>query len=438
MTRIRVIGGGLAGSEAAYQLARRGLPVTLLEARPEAQTPAHTTDKLAELVCSNSLGSGAVGTGKGLLAAEMEACDSLIIQAAKAAAVPAGTALAVNRSRFSEQVERALSALPDLIIERGVATEVPDAPAIIATGPLTSDALARELARFAGVDHLYFYDATSPIVDGDSIDRSIAFIADRRGKGDGDYFNCPLDQEEYERFYQALSEAALVTPHQFEDEKVFEGCMPIEQLARRGKDTLRFGPMRPVGLIDPRSGKRPYAVVQLRREDVAGEAWNLVGFQTRMQFGAQREVLRLIPGLQDARIVRFGVIHRNTYVDGPRALDGTLSLKSRSGVRLAGQLTGVEGYMESAAMGLLAALYTAADHAGLTLPPPPSTTMLGALLAYVTGSEHQPIEPMNSNFGLLPPMGHIRNKVERKKQMHHRGIKDLGEWINEFLRGLFF
>jgi methylenetetrahydrofolate--tRNA-(uracil-5-)-methyltransferase len=312
---------------------------------------------------------------------------------------------------------------------REEARALPPPPAIIATGPLTSDALARELARAAGADHLYFFDATSPIVEGDTIDRSVAFAADRRDRGEGDHLNCPLNEEEYDRFYRALIAAPVVTPHGFEADMVFEGCMPIELLAARGRETLRFGPMRPVGLVDPRTGGRPHAVVQLRREDAAGELWNIIGFQSRMTFGAQREVLRLIPGPQGANFHRFGVIHRNTYVDGPRVLDATLGLRSRPGVRLAGQLTGVEGYLESAAMGLLAARFTIADLTGRRLDPPPRTTLLGALLAYVTSAQTQPIQPMNASFGLLPPPPERMGRAERKRLMHERSLDDLRRWL---------
>lgn len=429
MSIIRVIGGGLAGAEAAYQLAGRGLRVELCEARPQTTTPAHTTAHLAELVCSNSLGSSAVGTGKGVLFAEMQACGSLIERLARETAVPAGKAVAVDRERFAQAVTAAIVAEPRITLLRREERALPAAPAIIATGPLTTDALARDLARVTGADHLFFYDATSPIIDGESIDRSIVFSADRRGEGEGDYLNCPLNKDEYDAFYQALSSAELVTPHRFEDTQVFEGCMPIEQIARRGIDTLRFGPMRPVGLIDPRTDKRPYAVVQLRREDVAGDAWNLVGFQTCMTFAAQREVLRLLPGLADLRLLRYGVIHRNTYLDGPRVLDATLSLRGRPGVRVAGQITGVEGYLESAAMGLLAARFAADELAGREPSLPPENSMIGALLHYVTAAEKEPIEPMNANFGLLPrPEGKMR-RAARKQIMHEAALRELRHWL---------
>ncbi len=426
MTPMVVVGAGLAGAEAAYQLAAHGVPVTLFEARPQATTPAHQTDQFAELVCSNSLGSEVKGTAKGLLVAELEACDSMIVRLARATVVPAGMALAVDRHRFAAAVTEELAAMPGVTIRREIVDRLPEGPAIVATGPLTIDPLAQDLARLSGREYLHFYDATSPIVDGGSIDREIAFMANRRSEGVGDYLNCPLNEDEYRRFLDALLAAELVTPHGFEDKSVFEGCMPIEQIARRGEATLRFGPMRPVGLDDPRTGRWPFAVVQLRREDAAGEMWNLVGFQTRMKFGAQREVLRLIPGLENAEFLRYGVIHRNTYVDGPRVLEPDLSLKDRPNVWLAGQITGVEGYLESVGMGLLAA------HSALGRPSgweaPPETTMLGALVRYVTQSEPAPIQPMNANFGLLPHPGRKMPKRDRKIFYHERGVKDLQAW----------
>ena len=429
MARVAVIGAGLAGSEAAWQLARLGCEVELSEARPAVMTPAHVGGDFAELVCSNSLGSGAVGSGHGLLAAEMRLGGSLILAAAAATATPAGRALAVDRALFAAEITRRLTAEPRVRVVREEVRRLPAAPAIVATGPLTSDALAADLARAAGSAGLYFYDATSPIVDGESIDRAAVFAADRRGDGPGDYLNCPFTEDEYRIFLAALLAAELATPHGFEDRLVFEGCMPIEQLARRGEHTLRFGPMRPVGLCDPRTGRRPYAVVQLRREDAEGRMWNLVGFQSRMRHGDQQRVLRLIPGLRNARFLRLGVIHRNTYVDGPRVLAPDLSLRAAPGVRLAGQLTGVEGYMESAAFGMLAAWFAAAEAAGRALPPPPPATMTGALLRYVTGAEASPLQPMNANFGLLPAPPARMRKTERKAAMHETAVAAMREYL---------
>lgn len=437
MTRVAVVGAGLAGAEAAWQLARRGLDVDLFESRPAVMTPAHQTADFAELVCSNSLGSTAVGAAKGLLIAELDAAGSLIVRVAREHAVAAGQALAVDRVRFARRVTELLTAEPRIRLIRRAVSELPDPPAIVATGPLTLPPLAAALAASGGAEHLHFYDATSPIVAGESLNPEVVFAANRRdGEAAGDYLNCPLNEEEYQRFYEALVDAAVVTPHGFEDERVFEACMPIEQIARRGRDTLRYGPMRPVGLRDPRTGARFYAVVQLRRENAAGDLWNLVGFQTRMTFGEQQRVLRLIPGLENAEFLRYGVIHRNTYIDGPRLLRPDLSLRARPGVRLAGQLIGVEGYLESTAMGLLAAWFTAAEAAGKKLDPPPETTFFGSLLRYVTGAETTPFAPMNANFGLLPPQPEIRGKRVRKQRYHERGLADLQAWLQASVSSL--
>jgi methylenetetrahydrofolate--tRNA-(uracil-5-)-methyltransferase len=430
MTRLAVVGAGLAGSEAAWQLARLGVEVDLIEARPAVMTPAHHTADLAELVCSNSLGSAAPGVGHGLLAAEMALGGSLIIAAARAAAVPAGRALAVDRGRFAAAVTERLSRCPAVRVVRDEALRLPAAPAIVAAGPLAGAALAADLARVTGAAHLYFYDATSPIVDGDSIDRACAYVADRRGAGPGDYLNCPLTADEYHIFLDALLAADPAPAREFEDVRVFEGCMPIESLARRGEHTLRFGPMRPVGLDDPRTGRRPYAVVQLRREDAAGRLWNPVGFQTRLRQGDQQRVLRLIPALRRAIFLRYGVMHRNTYVDGPRVLQPDLTLRGAPGVRLAGQLAGVEGYMESAACGMLAAWFAAAEAAGRALPPPPLATMTGALLHHVAVAAPAPLQPMNANFGLLPPLAERLRKPERRAAMHERALAAMRDYLD--------
>ncbi|MDP8224751.1 MAG: methylenetetrahydrofolate--tRNA-(uracil(54)-C(5))-methyltransferase (FADH(2)-oxidizing) TrmFO [Candidatus Lernaella stagnicola] len=432
MSNVVVVGAGLAGSEAAWQLTRAGFDVVLYESRPAVSTPAHQSADFAELVCSNSLGSAAPGTAKGLLVAEMECFDSMIVAAARETSVAAGKALAVDRQRFAARVTEILRQQERIEIRTEEVVDLPDAPAVIATGPLTGDRLAAKLAAETGSEHLHFYDATSPIVADDSIDRDIAFLANRRSDDPGDYLNCPLDEAQYERFVQALNEADLVTPRGFEDQQVFEGCMPIEQIARRGFDTLRFGPMRPVGLTDPRTGRWPYAAVQLRREDAAGQMWNLVGFQTRMTFTAQRDVLRLIPGLERAEFLRHGVIHRNTYVDGPRVLARDLSLRNRPGVRLAGQLVGVEGYLESAAMGLWVARLTIAALRGEPMPQLPAETILGALTQYVVASEKVPIQPMNANFGLLPPAEKRLSKRDRKLYYHERSLAALRAWLETF------
>ena len=377
---VTVVGGGLAGCECAWQLARRGVPVILHEMRPRRSTPAHKTGDLAELVCSNSLRSDDPLHAAGLLKREMEAFGSLIVAAARAAAVPAGSALAVDRERFAARVTATIEATPGLEIRRDEVRELPDGDAVLATGPLTSDALAARLEELLGGEHLYFYDAIAPIVDGDSLDHSRLFWASRYGKGGDDYLNAPLDREEYLAFHQAVVEAEVLPLHDFERNLFFEGCLPIEELARRGVDTLRFGPMKPVGLTAP-DGSRGYAVVQLRRESLAHDQLNLVGFQSRMKWGEQKRVLGLIPGLEKARFVRLGQIHRNTFINSPRHLDRFYRLKSRPQLRLAGQITGVEGYLESAATGLAVALYLALERrggaAGRCPTPPPSAPWRG-------------------------------------------------------------
>ncbi|MCB9476141.1 MAG: methylenetetrahydrofolate--tRNA-(uracil(54)-C(5))-methyltransferase (FADH(2)-oxidizing) TrmFO [Deltaproteobacteria bacterium] len=429
-----IVGAGLAGSEAAAVAARAGLRVRLVDQKPAERTPAQKLDGPAELVCSNSLGSADSSTAGGLLKDEMRLLGSTILLAADAARVPAGGALAVHREAMSENVRQLLDA-------RGVSVtcervdELPDGPCVIGTGPLTADALAHAIAKATGQDALFFFDATSPIVAADTIDMDIAYAAARWGKGDPDYINCPMTREEYEAFYAALTHAEMVTPHEFENKCVFEGCMPIEVMAARGVDTLRYGPMRPVGLEDPRTGKRPYAVVQLRKEDADGEAYNLVGFQTRMKWGDQQRVLRMIPGLADAEFLRLGVIHRNTFVDGPRVLDATLRLNAKPNVRLAGQMTGVEGYTESAACGLMAGLFAAAEAKGIEIAPPPETTMIGALLRHVTASPTHPFQPMNANLGILPaieiPGGKRVGKKERRAAKIERALADFRRWVAE-------
>ncbi|MFS8543234.1 MAG: FADH(2)-oxidizing methylenetetrahydrofolate--tRNA-(uracil(54)-C(5))-methyltransferase TrmFO [Limnochordales bacterium] len=430
--RIVVIGGGLAGSEAAWQAASLGVEVDLYEMRPVRQTPVHHTDKLAELVCTNSLGSNQITSASGLLKAEMRALGSLIIAAADANDVPAGAALAVDREQFAAAVSGELARHPRVRIHREEVTSIPeDGIVIIATGPLTSDALAQAIQAFTGEYDLYFYDAASPIVTAESIDWDKGFWASRYGKGEGDdYFNCPLTKEEYDRFYEALITAEVHEGHLKEELKFFEGCMPIEDIAARGKDTLRFGPMKPVGLVDPRTGKRPYAVVQLRKENRAGTLFNLVGFQTRMRWGEQKRVLRLIPALANAEIVRYGVMHRNTFINAPRVLLPTYQMRREPRVFFAGQITGVEGYVESAASGLVAGINAARLARGekpLTLP---EETMMGALAHYITAADPRHFQPMNSNFGLLPPLAEPpRDKALRKQQMVDRALARLKAFI---------
>lgn len=417
--KIRVIGGGLAGTEAAWQIARFGLPVDLYEMRPVRSTPAHISDRLAELVCSNSLKSKDLLHAPGLLKQEMRLLDSLVIAAADASAVPAGMSLSVDREAFSKYITDALSALPQITIHREEVPEIPpDGINIIATGPLTSDSLAGSIREFTNSPYLYYYDAISPIVESDSIDRSIVFPASRYGKGEGDYLNCPLTRDEYDAFYDALLTAETHPFKEFEKAIFFEGCLPIEELARRGRDTLRFGAMKPVGLTDPRTGRRPHAVVQLRQDNLAASHFNMVGFQTSMRFSEQARVLRLIPGLQDAEFVRYGWIHRNTYLNAPQILKETYQTKTRPDLFFAGQLSGVEGYVDSAASGLLAGI-NAALHA-LDLPPkvPPAHTALGALAYYISHADAKHFQPMNISFGLIhsPEIQALRDK-QRKKEL---------------------
>ncbi len=434
---VEVIGGGLAGAEAAWQLAGRGVRVRLFEMRPARLTPAHRTAHLAELVCSNSLKAMGLGQASGLLQEELRRLGSVILEAALAHRVPAGQALAVDRERFARAVTERLEAHPGIEIVREEVTRVPrDREVIVATGPLTSDALAEDLAEITGAESLYFYDAMAPIVEGDSIDRSVAFAASRYGKGGDDYLNCPMTREEFERFYEALVSAETVPTRDFEEERVFQACQPIETLAAKGPKTLLFGPMKPVGLEDPRTGRRPYAVVQLRREDAAGERWNLVGFQTKLRYPEQERVFRLIPGLERARFHRLGSLHRNTYVDGPRLLDRYLRLRRHPWIQLAGQITGVEGYLESAAMGLWAGLNLALRRAGRTPDPLPAETAVGALVEHVVASPAKRFEPMNMNFGLLPPLGvRIRDKKKVKEAKAARALEALDAWRARWLAG---
>lgn len=426
-----VVGGGLAGSEAAWQAAQRGIKTFLHEMRPARQTPAHVSHHLAELVCSNSLGSDLPDRAPGLLKAEIRRLDSLIMQAAERAAVPAGGALAVDREKFAAVVTAGIESHPLIEVRREEVTQIPDGPTIIATGPLTSDALAQQIARLSGKEYLYFYDAVSPIVEADSINMDIAFRASRYGRGEqeeGDYINCPFTKEEYAAFVTALRQAGQIELKQFEkeDENFFEMCLPVEELARRGDQALAFGPMRPVGLIDPRTGRRPFAVAQLRQDNLAGTLYNLVGFQTNLRWGEQRRVFRMIPGLEDAEFMRYGMMHRNTYINSPRLLEPTLQWHNRPDLFFAGQITGVEGYVGNAATGLLAGINAARLLDGqqpVTLPP---TTMLGALCHYVTHAEPKDFQPMKANFGLMPPLPRkIRNKQARYRAYVERALADL-------------
>jgi len=433
MQQARVIGGGLAGCEAAWQLAERGYKVTLTEMRPVRNTPAHQTDGLAELVCTNSFKSEDITNAHGLLKSEMRALGSILLRAADDARVPAGTALAVDRHVFSARMTEFITAHPNITVERAELTALPEGPAVIATGPLTSDALTRDIGRLLGDDGLAFYDSIAPIVSGDSIDRDIAFAASRWDKGDGaDYLNCPLNRDEYEAFIAEVLKADVYPGHEWENIPYFEGCLPIEVMARRGPDTLRFGPMKPIGLRDPRTGKRPWAVLQLRREDADGQMWNLVGFQTRMRTGEQRRIFRMIPGLQNAEFLRMGSIHRNTYLNFPQRLGYYGAPHSRPDIIFAGQLTGVEGYTESAASGILAGINLHRVLSGQDPVVPPATTMLGGLFRYLRSAEPNRFQPMNSNFGLLDPLPDAPRDKQRKRLMViERATRDFAIWMDE-------
>ena len=429
---VRIIGGGLAGSEAAWQLARRGMAVELFEMRPQRMTEAHATANLGELVCSNSLRSNSLTAPAGLLKAEMRQLDSLVIRIAEAHRVPAGSALAVDRESFSRSLTAAIEALPTVRIFRQEMREIPDdGLVILATGPLTSPALSEQLAQRLGEAHLYFYDAISPIVSAESIDMSIAFRASRYDKGGDDYLNLPMTREEYFLFIEALLAAERVPTYSFERFVPFEGCMPIEEMADRGKETLAFGPMRAVGLSDPRAGKRPYAVVQLRQENRERTLYNLVGFQTKMTYPEQRKVFALIPGLANAEFVRLGSLHRNTFINSPLHLLPTLQWRQRSTLFFAGQMTGVEGYIESAATGLLAGVNAANMLAAKAPVTPPATTALGALLRYITDSERKRFQPMNVNFGLMPSLNLRLQRKAKKEMMSRRALADMAAWVSE-------
>ena len=429
---VRIIGGGLAGCEAAWQLSRRGVAVELFEMRPQRMTEAHAGANLGELVCSNSLRSDSLTAPAGLLKAEMRLLDSLTIRCAEANRVPAGSALAVDREQFSSALTTVIETLPGVRIVRAEVESVPDEGIVIlATGPLTSAALSRDLATRLGAEHLYFYDAISPIVSAESIDMNVAFRAARYDKGGDDYVNLPMTREEYDRFIDALLGAERVPTHSFERFVPFEGCMPIEEMADRGRETLAFGPMRAVGLRDPRTGRRPYAVVQMRQENQERSLYNLVGFQTKMTYPEQRRVFRLIPGLIDAEFVRLGSLHRNTFINAPQQLAPTLQWRRRETLFFAGQMTGVEGYIESAALGLLAGVNAANLLGGRPVVRPPATTALGALLNYITDPERKRFQPMNVNFGLIPPLAAPRRGRAKKEMMARRALADMAAWARE-------
>ena len=430
--KVTIVGAGLAGSEAAWQLLRRGLPVTLIEMRPVRSTPAHVTDGFAELVCSNSLKAEHLTNGSGLLKAEMRRFDSLILRCAEESRVPAGGALAVDRTLFSRKVTYALTEHPLCEVRREVVSSLPDAPCIIATGPLTDDGLAQAIQAIPGMSALNFFDAEAPIVTDESIDMTKAFRASRYGRGDGDdYINCPMTEEEYNAFYDALVSAELAEVHDFEKKLVFEGCLAVEILAGRGRMTLAFGPLKPVGLIDPHTGKQPFAVVQLRQDNAQGTLYNIVGFQTRLKWGEQKRVFGMIPGLEKAEYARYGVMHRNTYLNSPDVLGDNFALKTDPLIRFAGQMTGVEGYMESAASGLLAGVMLSRRLRGLSEPTLPGTTMLGALVRHTT-TKTSDYQPMNANFGILDPLEkRVRGKKFRYEAMSERALADLDRLVAE-------
>lgn len=433
--QITVVGAGLAGSEAAWQIAERGIKVNLYEMRPLKMTPAHSGGKFAELVCSNSLRGASLTNAVGVLKEEMRRLHSLIMKAADRHAVPAGGALAVDREDFAQEITDTLNQHENIEVQHEEITRLPNGPVIIATGPLTSPALSEELRSLTGEEYLYFYDAAAPIIEKDSIDMDKVFVQSRYDKGEAAYLNCPMNEEEFNRFYEALIQAETAPVKNFEKEIFFEGCMPIEVLARRGKKTLLFGPLKPVGLTDPRTGERPFAVVQLRQDNHAGTLYNIVGFQTHLKWGPQKEVVRLIPGLEKAEIVRYGVMHRNTFINSPKLLHPTYQFKGRDDLFFAGQMTGVEGYVESAASGLLAGLNAARFIKGEDPAVPPETTALGSMSHYITntGSEH--FQPMNVNFGLFAALPErIRNKKERAEQLAARALREIEKFRHQVIK----
>ncbi|HDR6315299.1 TPA: FADH(2)-oxidizing methylenetetrahydrofolate--tRNA-(uracil(54)-C(5))-methyltransferase TrmFO [Bacillus thuringiensis] len=428
---VNVIGAGLAGSEAAYQIAKRGVQVKLYEMRPVRQTPAHHTDKFAELVCSNSLRANTLTNAVGVIKEEMRLMDSVIIRAADECSVPAGGALAVDRHEFAAKVTEYVKNHPNVTVMNEEITEIPEGPTVIATGPLTSPDLAAQLKELTGEDYFYFYDAAAPIVEKDSIDMNKVYLKSRYDKGEAAYLNCPMMEEEFDRFYEALIAAETVPLKEFEKEIFFEGCMPVEVMASRGRQTLVFGPMKPVGLEDPKTGKTPYAVVQLRQDDAAGTLYNIVGFQTHLKWGPQKEVLQLIPGLENAEIVRYGVMHRNTFINSPNLLRPTYQYKQRDDLFFAGQMTGVEGYVESAASGLLAGINAARLVKGeepVVLPP---VTAMGSMANYITATNAKNFQPMNANFGLFAPLEKkIKRKAERNEAYATRALETIRNFVN--------
>jgi methylenetetrahydrofolate--tRNA-(uracil-5-)-methyltransferase len=428
--KVRVIGGGLAGCEAAWQLANRGIKVDLYEMRPQVMTPAHTTSNLAELVCSNSLRSDRLENAVGLLKEEMRRLNSLIIKAADLNRLPAGGALAVDRDSFSRYITDTVGNHPNIQVHYQEIKEIPDSGyTIVATGPLSSSGISGAIAQLMKEEYLYFYDAAAPIVTLESLDKGKVFKASRYGRGD-DYLNCPMNKEEYARFWNELVNAEVVTLRDFEN-RVFEGCMPVEVMAKRGMDTLRFGPMKPVGLVDPRTGEEPYAVVQLRQDNHEATLYNLVGFQTNLKFGEQRRVFSLIPGLENADFIRYGVMHRNTFINSPRLLDSFYRMRENNRIYFAGQITGVEGYVESASSGLVAGYHLAGTLHGEQIAQFPSTTAIGALARYISNPTIGDFQPMNVNFGIMEPLEkRVRNKQQRNRSIAERALKDIENFIH--------
>jgi methylenetetrahydrofolate--tRNA-(uracil-5-)-methyltransferase len=427
---VTVVGAGLAGSEAAWQIVRQGVPVVLYEMRPRTSTPAHRTDKFAELVCSNSLRANSLTNAVGVLKEEMRMLDSLIMRCADRHAVPAGGALAVDRDGFSGEVTETLRRHPLVEVRHEEVTELPEGITVIATGPLTSPSLSDCLKRLTGEEYLYFYDAAAPIIERDSIDMDKVFVASRYGKGEAAYINCPMTEEQFNEFYDALVSAETAPLKEFEKEIYFEGCMPIEVMARRGRQTLLFGPLKPVGLVDPRTGKMPFAVVQLRQDNSAGTLYNMVGFQTHLKWGEQKRVFRLIPGLEQAEIVRYGVMHRNTFINSPRLLEATYQFRRRPDLFIAGQMTGVEGYVESAASGLIAGWNAARLAQGKEPVVFPAESTLGSMARYVTTADPGHFQPMNANFGLYPPLERkTRNKGEKNELLAERALQSVRQFL---------
>ncbi|MFZ3587933.1 FADH(2)-oxidizing methylenetetrahydrofolate--tRNA-(uracil(54)-C(5))-methyltransferase TrmFO [Bacillus sp. DJP31] len=429
---VNVIGAGLAGSEAAWQIANRGVQVNLYEMRPVKQTPAHHTDKFAELVCSNSLRANTLTNAVGVLKEEMRLLNSLILSAADACSVPAGGALAVDRHEFAAHVTDSIRNHPNITIFSEEVTDIPDTPTIISTGPLTSQPLSEKLIQLTGEEYLYFYDAAAPIIEKDSINLDKVYLKSRYDKGEAAYLNCPMTEEEFDRFIEAVLAAETVPLKEFEKEIFFEGCMPFEVMAGRGKKTLLFGPMKPVGLEDPKTGKRPFAVVQLRQDDAAGTLYNIVGFQTHLKWGAQKEIIQLIPGLENAEIVRYGVMHRNTFISSPKLLKPTYQYCNRDDLFFAGQMTGVEGYVESAASGLVAGINAANLILGKELVCFPQETAIGSMARYITTANPKNFQPMNANFGLFKELdSKIKNKQARNEALANRALETIQNFVNK-------